>query len=157
MILNLITFLSCLIMMILFRRLDRTNLRMAKLRRYSARVFDDFKKMAELESRKFQDATIEIDVLIKKSSALAKNMAESIKEIETRLKGLDIEKTNLKKVEEDIKVISTAAKDLNKQIQFIANAKENFTDMTKKVTYLSENVDNLNNQMIQMINAFKIN
>ena len=81
MILNLITFLSCLIMMILFRRLDRTNLRMAKLRRYSARVFDDFKKMAELESRKFQDATIEIDVLIKKSSALAKNMAESIKEI----------------------------------------------------------------------------
>jgi len=142
-------------MMILFRRLDRTNLRMAKLRRYSARVFDDFKKMAELESRKFQDATIEIDVLIKKSSALAKNMAESIKEIETRLKGLDIEKTNLKKVEEDIKVISTAAKDLNKQIQFIANAKENFTDMTKKVTYLSENVDNLNNQMIQMINAFE--
>lgn len=155
MILNLITFAACFLMLVIFRRFDRANLRMAKLRRYSARVFDDFKKMSEKESRKFQDATIEIDILIKKSNALARNMSESILEIENRLKGLDVEKTNLKKVDEDIKVISGAAKDLNKQIQFIASAKENFTDLATKVTYLSENVDNLNNQMVHMTNSFE--
>jgi hypothetical protein len=41
-------------MMILFRRLDRTNLRMAKLRRYSARVFDDFKKWQSLKAENFR-------------------------------------------------------------------------------------------------------
>lgn len=155
MIINLITFAACFLMLVIFRRFDRANLRMAKLRRYSSRVFDDFKKMSEKESRKFQDSTIEIDILIKKSNALAKNMAESIVEIENRLKGLDVEKTNLKKVDEDIKIISGAAKDLNKQIQFIASAKENFTDIAKKVTYLSENVDNINSQMVLMTNAFE--
>ncbi|HPJ34612.1 MAG TPA: hypothetical protein PK358_07230 [Spirochaetota bacterium] len=155
MIINLITVLACFFMLVMFRRFDRANLRMTKLRRYSARVFDDFKKMSEKESRKFQDATIEIDILIKKSNALAKNMAESIVEIENRLKGLDVEKTNLKKVDEDIKVISSAAKDLNKQIQFIASAKENFGDIAKKVTYLSENVDNLNSQVGHITDNFE--
>ncbi len=155
MILNLITFVACFIMLILFRRLDRANLKMAKLRRYSSKVFDEFKKMSEKESRKFQDATIEIDILIKKSGALAKNMSESIKEIENRLHGLDIEKTNLKKVDEDIKVISSAAKDVNKQIQFIASARDNFTDIAKKVTFLSENVDNLNGQLTHMAGNFE--
>jgi len=155
MIINLITFAACFVMLLLFRRLDQANMRMAKLRRYSSKVFDDFKTMSEKESRKFQDATIEIDILIKKSGALAKNMSESIHEIENRLKGLDVEKSNLKKVDEDIKVISGAAKDLNKQIQFIASARDNFTDIAKKVTYLSENVDNLNSQMMNMTSNFE--
>ncbi len=142
-------------MLVLFRRFDRANLKMAKLRRYSSKVFDDFKKMTEKESRKFQDATIEIDILIKKSGALAKNMSESIREIENRLQGLDVEKTNLKRVEEDIKIISSAAKDVNKQIQFIAQAKDNFTDIAKKVTFLSENVDNLNGQLTHMAGNFE--
>ncbi len=155
MILNVITLAACFLMLVLFRRFDRANLKMAKLRRYSSRVFDEFKKMTEKESRKFQDATIEIDILIKKSGALAKNMSESIREIENRLQGLDVEKTNLKRVEEDIKIISSAAKDVNKQIQFIAQAKDNFTDIAKKVTFLSENVDNLNGQLTHMAGNFE--
>jgi chromosome segregation ATPase len=155
MILNLLTLAACFLMLILFRRFDRANLKMAKLRRYSSKVFDEFKKMTEKESRKFQDATIEIDILIKKSGALAKNMSESIREIENRLQGLDVEKTNLKRVEEDIKIISSAAKDVNKQIQFIASAKDNFTDIAKKVTFLSENVDNLNGQLTHMAGNFE--
>jgi len=155
MILNVLTFGACFLMLVLFRRFDRANLKMAKLRRYSSKVFDDFKKMTEKESRKFQDATIEIDILIKKSGALAKNMSESIREIENRLQGLDVEKTNLKRVEEDIKIISSAAKDVNKQIQFIASAKDNFTDIAKKVTFLSENVDNLNGQLTHMAGNFE--
>ncbi|HNX25497.1 MAG TPA: hypothetical protein PKG60_15725 [Spirochaetota bacterium] len=155
MILNIMTLAACFLMLVLFRRFDRANLKMAKLRRYSSKVFDEFKKMTEKESRKFQDATIEIDILIKKSGALAKNMSESIREIENRLQGLDVEKSNLKRVEEDIKVISSAAKDVNKQIQFIASAKDNFTDIAKKVTFLSENVDNLNGQLTHMAGNFE--
>ena len=155
MIINILTLAACLIMLVCFRKFDKTNLRMAKLRRYSSRVFDEFKKMTEKESRKFQDATIEIDVLIKKSGALAKNMSESIIEIENRLKGLDIEKDNLKKTEEDIKVISSAAKDVNKQIQYIASVKDNFSDMAKKMEFFTENIDNLNGQIAYSVGNFE--
>ena len=71
MIVNIITCVVCLVMLILFRKLDRTNMKMAKLRRYSSRLFDEFKKLAETENRRFSDATIEMDILIKKSNALA--------------------------------------------------------------------------------------
>lgn len=155
MILNAITFGACVIMMILFRRLDRTNVKMAKLRRYSSRIFDDFKKLTEKESRKFQDATIEMDILIKKSGALVKNMAESMVEIETRLKGLDIERTNLKKVDDDLKTISGAARDVNKQIQFIASAKESFGDMTKKISMVSESIANMKSEIPGLTHIFE--
>jgi chromosome segregation ATPase len=155
MILNLTTIAACFLMLFLFRRLDNANARMAKLRRYSAKIFDDFRKLTEKESRKFQDATIEIDILIKKSNALAKNMAESIGDIENRIKGLDVEKSNLKKVEEDIRVISAAAKDVNKQIQFIGSARENFGDITGKLAFLSEGIENMNERMNQMVSSFE--
>jgi len=155
MILNAITFGACFLMMFLFRRFDRTNIKMAKLRRYSSRIFDDFKKLTEKESRKFQDATIEMDILIKKSASLVKNMSESMVEIESRLKGLDIEKTNLKKVDDDLKTISGAARDVNKQIQFIASAKENFGDMTKKISLVSETIGNMKSEISGLTHIFE--
>jgi len=57
----------------------------------------------------------------KKASALGKSMSESILELENRLKSLDVEKDNLKKAEEDIRFISSTAKDINKQIQYITS------------------------------------
>jgi hypothetical protein len=38
----------------MFRRFDQANLRMAKLRRYSARVFDDFKKDEQRRAGSFR-------------------------------------------------------------------------------------------------------
>ena len=146
MIINIITFLGCLLMLVIFRKIDKSNMKLAKLRRYSSRVFDEFKKMAENEQRNFKDATIEMDILIKKSNSLTKNLSDSLREIENRLRGLDIEKTNLKKVDEDLKVISTAARDVNRQIEFIAKAKENFNDVSDKISFLNESIENLKRQ-----------
>ncbi|MCL2156111.1 MAG: hypothetical protein FWH53_10640 [Leptospirales bacterium] len=154
MMINILTVAACFIMLVCFRKLDKANLRMAKLRRYSSRVFDEFKKMAEKESRKFQDSTIDMDILIKKGGALAKNMSESITEIENKLKGLDIEKDNLKKTEEDIKVISSATNDVNKQIQYIASVKDNFSDIAKKMEFFIEDVDNLNSRIANSTGNF---
>jgi len=154
MILNIITFAVCLGMMILFRRIDKSNMKMTKLRRYSSKMFDDFRKLAETEKRKFKDATIEMDILIKKSNALTVNLSGSLKEVENRLSGLDIEKTNLKKVEEDIKVISHAARDVNKQIEFIGLAREEFSDLTDKITNLRENVAGIRSESNAIINGF---
>ena len=155
MIINILTLAACFIMLVCFRKLDKANLRMAKLRRYSSRVYDEFKKMTEKENRKFQDATIEIDILIKKSGALAKNMSESIIEIENKLKGLDIEKGNLKKTEDEIKIISSATKDVSKQIEYISSVKDNFSDMAKKMEFFTENVDNLNSRITNSLGNFE--
>jgi len=154
MILNIVTFAACLSMVILFRRLDKSNMKMTKLRRYSNKMFDDFTRLAETEKRKFRDATIEMDILIKKSNALTTNLGNSLQEIESRLQGLDVEKSNLKKVEEDIKVISHAARDVNKQIEFIAVARDDFSDMTDKISHMRENVTAIRSESSNLIHGF---
>jgi len=154
MILNIVTFVVCLAMLILFRRLDKANLRMTKLRRYSNKMFDDFRKLAETEKRKFKDATIEMDILIKKSNALTTNLSGALQEIETRLEGLNVEKGNLKKVEDDLKVISGAARDVNKQIEFIAMARDDFANTINKVNSLQENMTDLRSESGSIISSF---
>jgi chromosome segregation ATPase len=152
--LNIITFFSCLLLLIIFRKIDRSNLKIAKLRKYSSKVFDDFKSLSETESRKFRDATIEMDILIKKSNALTGNMSSSLKDVEVRLKGLDIEKTNLKKVDEDLKVISSAARDVNKQLEFISSARHEFKDMAAKIAMLTESISSVKNESASIVQNF---
>jgi DNA repair exonuclease SbcCD ATPase subunit len=154
MILNIITFAVCLLMLIVFRKLDQTNVKMAKLRRYSSRLFEEFKKLAETENRRYNDATIEMDILIKKSGALGKTINSSVHEIEAKLEGLDIEKTNLKKVEDDIRVISQSAREVNKQIEFIAGAKEGFTELSHNMSYIKESMKMLKNESTDIIQNF---
>ncbi len=154
MILNIVTFVVCLAMLIIFRRMDKANLRMTKLRRYSNKMFDDFRKLAETEKRKFKDATIEMDILIKKSNALTSNLSGALKEIENRLEGLNVEKDNLKKVEDDIKTISGAARDVNKQIEFIAMARDDFKDTMEKISGLEENLSEVRTQSGSIVADF---
>lgn len=154
MIVNIITCVVCLAMLILFRKLDRTNIKMAKLRRYSSRLFDEFKSLAETENRRFNDATIEMDIMLKKSSGLAKIINSSIKEIEAKLQGLDIEKTNLKKVEDDIRVISQSAREVNKQIEFIAGAKESFAELSLNMNYLKDSIKDMKGESAEILQNF---
>lgn len=153
-VINIVTVAVCLAMLLIFRRLDKSNMKIAKLRRYSSKVFDDFKKMAEKENRKLNDSTIEMDILLKKSHALSTNLHSSLKEIEMRLQGLDIEKTNLRKVEDDLKVISQSARNVNKQIEFLADARDGFSDLAKNVSILTETVETLKKESGGQIQAF---
>ena len=151
---NILTFISCLFMLLVFRRFDRTNPKMIKLKRYSSKIFNDFKKLADSESRQFNDATIEMDLLIKKANSLSAGMRESIADIENRIKGLDIEKSSLKKVEDDLKVISQAAREVNNQIEFIAASRSSFGDMAKKINSLTENLVKIDRDTALIIQAF---
>ncbi|RPI96185.1 MAG: hypothetical protein EHM32_03830 [Spirochaetales bacterium] len=151
---NIVTLLSCLLILFAFRRLDRSNLKMIKLKRFSSKIFNDFRKLTDTESRRFNDATIEMDLLVKKAGGLSISLRESVSEIETRIKGLDIEKSSLKKVEDDLKVVSQAAREVNKQIEFIAASRAGFGDMAKKISSLIEGLARVERESSLLIQAF---
>ncbi len=154
MILNIATLVTCISLMLIFRRLDKSNLRMIKLKRFADKASGDFRKIAEKEQRRYNDATIEMDILIKRGAALSSAMKESIQEIETRLKGLHVEKANLGKVEDDLKVISSAARDVNRQIEYIASARADFDDFSKKVTNLTEGLTRVERESASLAASF---
>ncbi len=155
MILNIVTFISCLLLLILFRRIDKSNAKMTKLRRYAKKSFDDFRKLADDESRKFRDATIEMDILIKKSDSLTTNLSHTLSELEKRIETIESEKDNLGKVEEDIKVVTHAAREVNHQIEFIAGAKDDFKHLTKKIQKMQEDIETVRGNAGNLIQTFE--
>ncbi len=154
MILNIITFASCILLLFLFRRIDKSNLRMNKLKRYSQKMFDDFKKLAESENRKFSDATIEMDVLLKRTSAVSASLTASLKDIESKFSMINQERNGLRKIEDDVKSIAIAGREANKQIEFIAAAKEDFKDLSKKINFLNDGLAGIKNESNELMQAF---
>ncbi len=155
MIINIITVATCFFMLIFFRRMDRANVRMHKLKLYSDRINSDFQKMTERENRKIQQNITEMDILLKKSSAMAKKLGESVTEIESRMEGLEVEKKTLRKVDEELRIISGAAQDVNKQIDYIAKAKSDFSDLSRSVGLLHENIESISGEMNENLQNFE--
>lgn len=154
MLLNIATVAVCVIITMAFRRLDRTNSRIIKLRRFTDRTFSDFKKMSDEEKCKFNDATIEMDLMLKKASGLAGGIRTSIDELEKKLTNLNTEKAGLKKVEENLQIVSNAALDVNRQIKYIDSAKASFGDIIKKIQGLSDSISRIEKDNVEMVNSF---
>jgi chromosome segregation ATPase len=154
--LNAVTLFLCVGILIVFRKMDKSNIGISKLKRYSDKIFDDFKKLAENEQRKLKDATIEMDVLSKKSNNLTANLSFMMKEIETRLNSLSMEKENLKRVEDDVRVISDAAQDVNRQIEFIGEAKRDFSGVADKILFLQQSLAEIREESGSLLNGFNI-
>lgn len=151
---NAATILLCVGIMLFFRRIDRANVRIEKLKRFSDKKFNDFKDLAAEENRKFRDATIEMDLLLKKSGVLAEAVRTSANDIESRLKGLDIEKENLRKVEIEIKAVTTAASDLNQQLRYIESVRSGFSDLMKKADQISGHIAKVDKESGALLQSF---
>jgi hypothetical protein len=129
---NVLTLIISTGIVLFFRRMDRANTRFLKLKRFTDNSLKEFNKLAAAENRKFNDATIEMDLLLKKAGALSTNVQSSVTQLEEKLSNLDSEKLGLNKIEEELAAVSDAAVNVNDQIRFIDQARNEFGRSCKK-------------------------
>ncbi|MCL2026654.1 MAG: hypothetical protein FWG92_07615, partial [Leptospirales bacterium] len=153
--LNIATIALCVGILFFFRKIDKSGIGISKLRRYSSKIFDDFKRLADSEQRKLKDAAIEMDILEKKYNTLKENLSFSIKEAETRLHTINTEKENLKRVEENIRVISNAAQDVDRQMEFIGMAKKEMGGTADRILSLQQALVKADNESGVLLEGFK--
>lgn len=140
MILHGVTISLCVLICLFFRRLDKANMRIMKLKRFTDSSFKEFKKVVDGESRRFNDSTIEMDLLLKKAQNISGGIRTSIDDIEKRIAGLDSGRENLKKVEDELKAASIAADQVNRQVHYIESVKNNFGSFVNKINALNESM-----------------
>jgi len=153
--LNIATLALCIGILLFFRKIDKSGIGISKLRRYSSRIFDDFKRLADSEQRKLKDAAIEMDILEKKYNTLKENLSFSMKEAETRLNTINIEKDSLKRVEENIQIISNAAQDVDRQMEFIGIARKEMGSTADRILNLQEALTRVSNESSGLLEGFK--
>ena len=153
--LNIATLALCVGILLFFRKIDKSGIGITRLRGYSERRFDEFKRLADSEQRKLKDAAIEMDILEKKYNTLKENLSFSIKEAETRLYTINTEKDNLKRIEENIRVISNAAKDVDRQMEFIGIARKEMGSTADRILTLQQALATANNESGVLLEGFK--
>ena len=153
--LNIATLALCVGILLFFRKIDKSGIGISKLRRYSSRIFDDFKKLADSEQRKLRDAAIEMDIIEKKYNTLKENLSFSMREAETRLNVINMEKDNLKKVEENIQIISGAAQDVDRQMEFIGMAKKEMGATADRIVGLQQSLNKASSESAALLEGFK--
>lgn len=154
MLLNAATVLICLMLILIFRRIDRANVRIEKLKRFADKRLADFKDLTAAENRRFSDATIDMDLLLKKSASLTDSLRQSIGEIESKMKSIESEKGNLRKIEEDLHAVTDAANDLNSQLKYIDGAKKTFDDLGKRSALIADSLAKIEKDQSALISSF---
>ena len=140
--------------LIVFRKIDEVNIKRSNFSRYSDQALANFKQTVAAEQKKFQDATIEMDILIKKHDSLTTNISVAMNEIENRLNGLNAERDNLKRVEDNILFISSSAKDVKNQIEYIAESKKDFSNISEQVLDLQQQIADVRSESGSLIINF---
>ena len=74
--------------------------------------------------------------------------------MKTNSQTLNSEKEVLVKAENDLKIISDAAKDVNKQIEFIASSKASFNDVSCKINTLNSDILRVERELSSSLQAF---
>jgi chromosome segregation ATPase len=154
MMINIATALFCTAMIFFFRRIDRANVRIMKLKRFADKTLADFKDTAANENRRYSDATIEMDIILKKANSSSDSIRSSISDIETKLKTIDSEKGNLAKLEHDLRAVTEAAGELNGQLKYIENVRGGFADITKKASVLAAAIQQAEKDQSAMMGSF---
>jgi chromosome segregation ATPase len=153
MMINIATVLFCTGIILFFRRIDRANVRIMKLKRFADKTLSDFKETSANENRRYSDATIEMDILLKKANSVSDSIRGSVAEIESKLKTIDGEKGNLAKLEHDLRAVTEAAGELNGQLKYIESVRTGFTDLTKKAAQLSSAIVQAEKDQSAMISS----
>lgn len=154
MIINIATCLFCVILLLFFRRIDKTNNAAKNVRQNFQKMSADIITLAAKEKRELSDSVTEADILIKQANNSLKLLTDMLAEISSRMKGIQEDNNSLKKVEDDIRLIASSAEDLNRQMEFIAQAKQDFTTVTDKILKLQQNITEARGESESLITEF---
>ncbi len=98
----------------------RSNLKMIKLKRFSSKISTISGSSPTPKAAAFNDATIEMDLWSGKAGGLSTSLRESFPRSKTGSRGSTSKSQASRRSRTTSKIVSQAAREVNKQIEFIA-------------------------------------
>ena len=67
---NILILLICIVIILIFRRLDKSNLKINKVKRFAEKAASELEKMVQNKKQDIHDVTIDLDLLLKRASSM---------------------------------------------------------------------------------------
>ena len=150
---NIVFFIACLVLILFFRRLDRKRMQLSTVKKYCERIIADYEEVTKAKQREFRDATIELDLLMKKAQFTQKNTDGALGSIQKLLDEINERKQELsdlaaasaateKSAAEVQRINKSLIKDeeaIRKLVSTIETNRAALTDIEKRIPALEKN------------------
>ncbi len=143
-----LTILITLIIILLFRRIDKSNLKINKVKRFAEKAADDLNKMLQNKKQEIHDVTIDLDILLKRTTLSVEDLEKKWNNAQIIQNNFIEKEENLNKVEEQVKVLNQLSVKTNENIEFLKGDLKLLYTVQNDLNGLSTQVKTLEKQLI---------
>lgn len=143
-------FIASVIVILLFRKLDRSNYRLSQIKKHSAKMNEDINQAAMAGIQAVKDTTIDLEIMGKQARKVISDLEAKANETKSLMESLKANKEYLDNISSDLKNVVTLASEIRHEaeyiqegMQIIQSQRENIKDVEREVREVREEVNGI--------------
>ena len=134
-----------IVVILIFRRLDKANLKINKVKRYAEKSANELEKLVQNKKQTIHDATIDLEILLKRTTSVMNDLEKKWNSAQIKQNEFMENEDGLKKIEEQVKLLNQLAIKTNENIEYLRG--------NLKLLYATQKeIDGLSQQVLSLIN-----
>jgi chromosome segregation ATPase len=151
----LLPFLASVLITLLLRQMDKSNLNLRKLKNFMERGQKELQEIASAKKEELKDATTRFDMLLMQSDQQVKLLLDHSDESEKRLSSVESGLNSLKEVGSEIQQLENITFSVKDQVHLIHHSLNRLGEESKRLKRLEVDINRLNHKSDQQLNRFQ--
>ena len=148
-------FLASVLITLLLRQMDKSNLNLRKLKNFMERGQKELQEIARTKKEELKDATTRFDMLLIQSDQQVKLLLDHSDESEKRLSSVESGLNSLKEVGSEIQQLENITFSVKDQVHLIHHSLNRLGEESKRLKRLETDINRLNQKSDQQLNRFQ--
>ncbi|MCB1190924.1 MAG: hypothetical protein H7A23_25135 [Leptospiraceae bacterium] len=150
----LIPFLASLFVILLFRKLDRSNYRLNQIRRYTSKINEEINHIAMYGIQSVKDSTIDLEIMNKQAKKLISDFQDKITEAKMLMDSLKGNKENLDALSNDLTGVVNLTNEIRHESEYIQEGLKVIQNQREEIKKVSKDIDAVKDEVDGLIFLF---
>lgn len=142
-----------IVIILIFRRLDKENLRINKIKRFAEKAVEDIDRHIQTRRQEISDTTIELEILLKRSQAILADLEKKWETASIRQNEFMSKEEKLREMEQSLKLLNQMASRTNESIAFLKKDMITLEETRHEMAGLSGKVHILEKELTEKVKS----
>lgn len=135
---NLVVLGISVVLILIFRRFDRSRMQLAKIKKYADKIIDEYKETSARTMRDFHDALINLDISLKRAKHTGSTMEQHLAEVTAVFERLETERPQLLALEGELQRTCDSLKNTAQLAAALEKQEGSLKRAVGRVDYIAE-------------------
>ncbi len=140
---------------LLLRRLDRSNVNLKKIKGVAERAEKELAELTLVKKEELKDATIRFDSLLLNAEKYLFSIGEKLEQAKTDLVSVETTRQNLRVMDGELQSLDNTTRSVKDQLKFINESLDKIDQQQKKIKKLQDLVKQVDDEAANMIDGFQ--